>query len=231
MGRTEFKPTEASHGRRMVVPAVALVVVAFAVGRLSAPQQPAVPSPQPGVRISAGVPVGFSGTARGGGDAAAAYVVSLSVAGVWSDVERQAVIREVTAGGVSPAGLVGEVPTVANGGTIVQTVVARVWVPDEDLDARVPEGAEVDVRLLVCALSGAAIGGGAVDPDAGLAGGWYVQAVTVRWADGRWRIVVAQRPVPVPPPDLRGTLRDGGPRDMRPLVDVLGPRSWVPGTV
>ncbi|WP_374539518.1 hypothetical protein, partial [Micromonospora aurantiaca (nom. illeg.)] len=69
------------------------------------------------------------------------------------------------------------------------------------------------------------------DPNAGLAGGWYVQPVTVRWSQGRWRLVTAERPLPVPPPDQRGARRDGGPRDMQPLVDVLSPRSWAPGTV
>ncbi|WP_433531211.1 hypothetical protein ACQPYA_03630 [Micromonospora sp. CA-263727] len=230
MRGTAFKSTAARRGRRMVLPVVAVAVVAFAVGRVSAPASEVPPS-APGVRVSGGVPVGFSGTARGGGDAAAAYVVSLSATVTRSDVERQTVIGEVMADGVPAAALVGEAPTPANGVTIVQAVVTRVWVPNEDLDARLLDGAEVEAHLLVCALSGAAIGGGAIDPEGGLAGGWYVQNLRVRWSAGRWQIVAAQRAVPVPPPDLRGTQRDGGPRDMQPLVDVLGTRSWVPGTV
>ncbi|MBQ1052168.1 hypothetical protein KBX50_27400 [Micromonospora sp. C51] len=230
MRGTKFKSTAGHSRSRLVVPVVAVVVVAFAVGRLSAPAPAVQPAP-PGVRVVGGVPVGFAGTARGGGDAAAAYVVSLSVAATRSSVERQAVVAEVVAEGASTAEVVGEVQTPGNGATIVQTVVARVWVPNEDPDAVLPERVEVEAQLLVCALSGAAIGGGGVDPEGGLAGGWYVQAVRMRWAEGRWRIVAARRPLPVPPPDLRGTQRDGGPRDMRPLVDVLSVQSWVPGTV
>ncbi|WFE47657.1 hypothetical protein [Verrucosispora sp. WMMD1129] len=230
MRGTQFKSTAGHSRSRLVVPVVAVAAVTFAVGRLSAPAPAVQPAP-PGVRVVGGVPVGFAGTARGGGDAAAAFVVGLSVAATRSAAERQTVIAEVMAEGVPTAEVVGEAPTPANGATIVQTVVARVWVPNEDLDARLPQGAEVEAQLLVCALSGAAIGGGGVDPEGGLAGGWYVQAVRVRWAEGRWRIVAARRPLPVPPPDLRGTQRDGGPRDMRPLADVLSARSWVPGTV
>ncbi|MFG1777653.1 hypothetical protein ACGFIG_14635 [Micromonospora sp. NPDC049048] len=230
MSRAEFKPTT---GRRMPMVAAVLIVVAlagvavFAAGRASTPERQ-VPARYV-ERIQAGVPVGFPGTPRGGGDAAAAYTQSLASAGTRSATSRQAVLDLIAAEGAGSAvqPLVGPA---AHGETISQTVVARVWVPDADLDAVVPEDREVLVRMLVCTLSGVTTSSPA-DPNPGLAGGWYVQSVTVRWSQARWRLVTAERPVPVPPPDQRGARRDGGPRDTQPLVDVLRARSWAPGTV
>ncbi len=230
MSRTEFKPTT---GRRMPMVAAVLVVVAlagvavFTAGRAVTPERQVIARYVE--RVQAGVPVGFPGTPRGGGDAAAAYTQALASAGTRSATSREAVLDLIAAEGAGSAvqPLVGPA---AHGGTISQTVVARVWVPDADLDAVVPEDREVSVRMLVCTLSGAATSSPA-DPNAGLAGGWYVQSVTVRWSQGRWRLVAAERPVPVPPPDQRGARRDGGPRDMQALVDVLSARSWAPGTV
>ncbi|WP_157739838.1 hypothetical protein [Micromonospora narathiwatensis] len=202
-------------------------VAVFAAGRASTPE-PQVTARYV-ERVQAGVPVGFPGTPRGGGDAAAAYTQVLASAGTRPATSRQAMVDLIAAEGAGPAvqPLVG--PT-GDGEAISQTVVARVWAPDADLDAVVSEDREVSVRMLVCTLSGATTSGSA-DPSAGLAGGWYVQSVTVRWSQGRWRVVTAERPVPVPPPDQRGARRDGGPRDMQPLVDVLSARSWAPGTV
>ncbi|MGJ3227115.1 hypothetical protein ACQEUV_17390 [Micromonospora aurantiaca (nom. illeg.)] len=230
MSRAEFKPTT---GRRMsvvvTVLAVALLVgvAVFAAGRASTPERQV--TVRYVERIQAGVPVGFPGTPRGGGDAAAAYTQTLASAGTRPATSRQAMVDLIAAEGAAAAvqPLVG--PTV-DGETISQTVVARVWAPDADLDAVVPEDREVSVRMLVCALSGATTSSPA-DPNIGLAGGWYVQSVTMRWSQRRWRLVTAERPVPMPPPDQRGARRDGGPRDTQPLVDVLSARSWAPGTV
>ncbi|OHX06866.1 hypothetical protein BFV98_29710 [Micromonospora sp. WMMB235] len=230
MSRAEFKSTT---GRRMPMVAAVLVVVAlagvavFAAGRASTPERQVIARYVE--RVQAGVPVGFPGTPRGGGDAAAAYTQALASAGTRSATSRQAMVDLIAAEGAGSAvhPLVGPA---AHGETISQTVVARVWVPDADLDAVVPEDREVSVRMLVCTLSGATTSSPA-DPNAGLAGGWYVQSATVRWSQARWRLVTAERPVPVPPPDQRGARRDGGPRDMQPLVDVLSSRSWAPGTV
>ncbi|MFG3715578.1 hypothetical protein [Micromonospora sp. NPDC047730] len=231
MRRAEFKP---AAGRRTSVVAVVLALVLlagaalFAVGRASAPGQQVIV--RYAERVQAGVPVGFPGTPRGGGDAAAAYTQVLAAAGARPAATRQAVTDLIVAEGATSAvePLVGPA---AGGATISQTVVARVWVPDADLDTVVPEDRQVSVRMLVCTLSGTAMTGDTTDPITGLAGGWYVQSATVRWSQGRWRLVTAERPVPVPPPDQRGARRDGGPRDMQPLVDVLSARSWAPGTV
>lgn len=230
MSSAEFKPTT---GRRVsvVITALAVALLAgvavFAAGRASTPERQV--TARYTERVQAGVPVGFPGTPRGGGDAAAAYTQALASAGTRSATSRQAVLDLIAAEGAGSAvqALVGPA---AHGETISQTVVARIWVPDADLDAVVPEDREVSVRMLVCTLSGAPTSSPA-DPNAGLAGGWYVQSVTVRWSQGRWRLVTAERPAPVPPPDQRGARRDGGPRDMQPLVDVLSAQSWAPGTV
>ncbi|MFI0796612.1 hypothetical protein ACH4OY_28590 [Micromonospora rubida] len=229
MSRVEFKP---STGRRPGVLVAVLVVVmvagvaAFVAGRASAPQRQV--AARHVERMQAGVPVGFPATPRGAGDAAAAYTQVLAAAGTRDVTSRQVLVERLAEGrGQAVQSLVGPPAAAA---TISQTVVVRVWVPDVDLDAVVPEDREVVVRMLVCTLSGATTGSHA-DPEAGLAGGWYVQSASVRWSQGRWRLVGAERAVPVPPPDQRGTRRDGGPRDMQPLVDVLGVRSWAPGTV
>lgn len=211
-------------------------VAVFVAGRASAPERGAPGQSAPeryGDRLVRGVPVGFAGTPRGAGDAAAAYVVAVPAAAGRPNVERQALIDTIAVDGSGPAvaEMMGAGSPSADGEGISQTVAARVWVPDADVDARVQQGAEVTARLLLCALSGSATDGVVAGPETGLAGGWYVQSVTVRWTLDRWRVVAAQRPLPVPPPDQRGTRRDGGPRDTQPLLDVLSRRSWVPGTV
>ncbi|WP_416903470.1 hypothetical protein [Micromonospora echinospora] len=210
---------------------LALVLLAgvgvFAAGRASIPEQQVIV--RYAERLQAGAPVGFPGTPRGGGDAAAAFTQVLAVAGMRPAASQQAVTDLIVAEGAASAvePLVGPA---AGGEAISQTVVVRVWAPDADLDAVVPEDRQVSVRMLVCTLSGS-VTNNIPDPNTGLAGGWYVQSVAVRWSQGRWWLVTAERPVPVPPPDQRGARRDGGPRDMQPLVDVLSARSWAPGTV
>ncbi|MFY1595994.1 hypothetical protein [Micromonospora sp. WMMD737] len=205
---------------------MALGLAVFAAGRASVPQRQVAARYVD--RMQAGVLVGFPGTPRGAADAAAAYTQVLAAAGTRDVTSRQALLELISAEGAAPAvqPLVGPP---SEGAAIAQTVVVRVWVADTDLDVVVSEGREVAVRMLVCALSGTAADAGGLG--AGLAGGWYVQPATARWSQGRWRLVGAERAVPVPAPDQRGTRRDGGPRDMQPLADVLGPRSWAPGTV
>ncbi|RLK12652.1 hypothetical protein DER29_5935 [Micromonospora sp. M71_S20] len=235
MRESGYKTVDARRGGARVLLLLFAVVVAgtavFVAGRASAPERAAPVGYSD--RLVRGVPVGFAGTPRGAGDAAAAYVVAVAAAAGRPDVERQTLIDIIAVDGSGPA--VAEMmgagtPPAGNAG-ISQTMAARVWVSDVDLNAQVPAGGEVTARLLVCALTGSMTDGVVAGPQTGLAGGWYVQSVTVRWTQGRWRVVVAQRPVPVPPPDQRGARRDGGPRDTQPLLDVLSARSWVPGTV
>ncbi|SCL73659.1 hypothetical protein [Micromonospora peucetia] len=229
MSRAEFKPSTGHRPGALVAVLVGVMVIGaavFAIGRASVRQQQV--AARYVERMQSGVPVGFPATPRGGADAAAAFTQVLAAAGTRDVTSRQALVELIAAKGAAPAvqPLVGPP---ADEPTIAQTVVVRVWVPDMDLDVVVPEDRDVAVRMLVCTLSGNT--GNPGDPGAGLAGGWYVQSATVRWVQGRWRLVGAERAVPVPPPDQRGTRRDGGPRDMQPLVDVLGVRSWAPGTV
>lgn len=235
MARAEFKPavSRPSLGFGAAATVVVLVVVAaaFAAGRASAPDQPAEAVYRD--RVVDGVPVGFPGTPRGAGDAAAAYVTALSATSGRSADQRQAVLDAVAAPGSGPAvaEAIGAVAEQDAGAAISQALVARVWVPQTDLSAGVGDGGEVTVRMLLCVLSGPVADGIVAGPDAGLAGGWYVQDVTVRWEQSRWWLTAVQRAVPVPPPDQRGARRDGGPRDTQPLLEVLSARSWVPGTV
>lgn len=232
MPMSAFKPATGRRGFGSIV-AVVLVALAgaFATGRASAPQQ--VTTEEYAGRLRQGVPVGFLSTPRGAGDAAAAYLTSLAAAAIRPAGERQSVVELIASPGSMPAvaDIVGAGSKQDAGAVISQVVVARVWVPGDDLAAAVPDGSEVPVRLLLCVLSGAVTDGIVAGPQAGLAGGWYVQSVTVRWEQGRWRVSAAQRSTPVPPPDMRGAQRDGGPRDTQPMIEVLSAQSWVPGTV
>ncbi|MEH0930932.1 hypothetical protein [Micromonospora sp. CPCC 205558] len=198
---------------------------------MSAPQQ--VKTEEYAGRLRQGIPVGFPATPRGAGDAAAAYLTSLSAAAARPAAERQAVVELIASPGSAPAvaDIVGIGSEQGTGAVISQVVVARVWVPNDDLGAVVPDGGQVSVRVLLSVLSGAVTDGIVAGPQAGLAGGWYVQSITVRWEQGRWRVSAAQRSTPVPPPDMRGARRDGGPRDTQPMLEVLSAQSWVPGTV
>ncbi|MFD6563101.1 hypothetical protein [Micromonospora profundi] len=235
MSMSAFKPATGRRGFGSIAAVVAVVLVAlasaFASGRASAPQE--VTAEEYAGRLRQGVPVGFPATPRGAGDAAAAYLTSLAAAMALPAGERQAVVELIASPGSASAvaDIVGVASEQGSALVISQVVVARVWAPNDDLGAVVPDGGEVPVRVLLCALSGAATNGIVAGPEAGLAGGWYVQSITVRWEQGRWRVSAAQRSTPVPPPDTRGTQRDGGPRDTQPMLEVLSAQSWVPGTV
>ena len=184
------------------------------------------------MRFAAGVPVGFPATGRGAGDAAAAYLTVLGAAAVQPREQVRALAQAMTAGPQQAAIVESVLPstTDATSTNVSQTLVARVWVRQADVAPVLPDGASVTVKAYVCALSGPATDGAAVGPDAGLAGGWYVQTLTVQAITGQWRITAMERAVPAPSPDVRGTIRDGQGRDTQPLLEVLGPGSWVPGT-
>ena len=235
MRESEYKATDGRRPASMVLVLILACLLAgvavFVAGRASAPAR-ATPE-RYGDRLVNGVPVGFARTPRGAGDAAAAYVAAMAAAAGRPQVEQRALVDVIAGDGAGPAvaDMLGTGSPPEGGAVIGQTVAARVWVADADPNAPVPQGGEVTARLLVCALAGAMTDGVVAGPQTGLAGGWYVQSVTMRWTQARWRVVAVQRPVPVPPPDQRGTRRDGGPRDTQPLLEVLSARSWVPGTV
>ena len=235
MRSRSYKPVTGRSSGRPITLILLLTLTAltgaFLTGRASAPHTGAAPAPE-GVRFVAGVPVGFPETGRGAGDAAAAYLTVLGAAAGQPREQVRALAQAMT-GGPQQAALVDSLlPTAtdATGSNVSQTLVARVWVRRADAATVLPDGAAVSVKAYVCALSGPATDGSLAGPDAGLAGGWYVQTLTVQSVTGRWRITAMERAVPAPPPDVRGSMRDGQGRDTQPLLEVLGPGSWVPGT-
>lgn len=230
----EYKPAAGSRrGTAAWISAlVVLVAVAsFFVGRASAPDPP-VPPPV-GVRLVDGVPQGWPPTPRGAGDTAAAYLTVLAAAAVQPREQVRGLLQRMVVSEQAEAVMESLMPSTVGQGNpnLSQSVVARVWAgPAANAEVSVSDGAQVTVKALVCTLSGPVVDGVLAGPDTGLAGGWYVQTVTMSRTGGLWLLVQVQVPVPVPPPDVRGAVRDGGPRDTQPLLEVLGPASWVPGT-
>ncbi|MFD0580891.1 hypothetical protein [Dactylosporangium darangshiense] len=111
-----------------------------------------------------------------------------------------------------------------------QTLVARVWTQDAANPAVLAVGTRIEVQTYGLALLGTDTNGTGAAPTTALTGGWTVHDLTVELTDTGWRLVALKTPVPAPPPDVRGTLRDGSPRDLQLLTRVLGPDSWTPGT-
>ena len=105
MRESAYKTTDGRRGTATVFLLLVAVVVAgtavFVAGRASAPER-AAPE-RYSDRLVRGVPVGFAGTPRGAGDAAAAYVVALAAAAGRPDVERQALIDNIAVDGSGPA--------------------------------------------------------------------------------------------------------------------------------
>lgn len=235
MRSRSYKPTTGSSSGRTAALVAALILAllagAFLGGRATAPNDDAPPAAL-GVRFVSGVPVGFPATGRGAGDTAAAYLTVLGAAAVQPREQVQALAQAMT-GGQQQATIVESLlpsATDASSSNVSQTLVARVWVRPADASTVLPDGASVIVKAYVCALSGPATDGAIAGGDAGLAGGWYVQSLTVQSIGGQWRITAMDRAVAAAAPDVRGTMRDGQARDTQPLAEVLGPGSWVPGT-
>ncbi|MET7391888.1 hypothetical protein ABZS66_00105 [Dactylosporangium sp. NPDC005572] len=231
-----YKP---AHVRRAVWPRWLLtVVVSLAAGavlygwlRPAEAAQPApVPPPPGGVWVVDGVPVGFPATPRGAGDAAARFETVLADAGTLPQPDAAALVRrlfpdvtDVDLGQLLPAA-----PRAQAGG-IWQSTTVRVWAEHADDPAvTVPVGGTVRVQTLVLSLFGARTDGVSSVGDGGLAGVWTVHELTMRWTAGGWRLAAVGAPVPVPPPDVAGTVRDGSPRDGQPLARLLGADSWAP---
>lgn len=210
--------------------AVAAVAGAFLFGRGSAPKPAAAPAPPPGVRYVDGLPTGFPATTRGAGDAAAWYLTLLAAVASRPHDQVQALVTRL----VQPqmrASLVNDLmPSTSRDGNlnVSQTVVIRVWAQPSATVGDLPTGTQVRVTTLELGLFGARTDGQDAGPSAGLGGGCYVHDLTLqRDADG-WRLRAVATPRPAPPPDLRGSARDGSTRNTQLLAEVLGPDSWVP---
>ncbi|MEV0132629.1 hypothetical protein AB0H83_29735 [Dactylosporangium sp. NPDC050688] len=234
---TGFKPARPARTgwpRRLLT-----VVAALAVGAvLHAWLRPPAPAPAPdlvaasgdGIRVVDGVPVGFPATPRGAGDAAARFEVVLSAAGSLPRQDGTALIRRLYPD-VTDADVVQLLPTLPReqAGGIWQSTTVRVWAERaDDTAATVPVGGTVRVQTLMVSLFGPGTDGMTGVGDGGPAGMWMVHDLTMRWTDNGWRLADVQSPVPVPPPDVAGTVRDGTPRDGQLLARVLGPDSWGP---
>ncbi|MGI5238632.1 hypothetical protein [Dactylosporangium sp. CA-139066] len=192
----------------------------------TAPAEPSPPPPDAGQ---------YPATARGAGDAAARLETLLADAMQHpADEARPRIAALLTpdatgladqlAGGAPGAGPVGP-STVAR-----QTVIARVWTQDAANPAILVVGTRVEVQTYGLALLGTGTDGTSAAPTTALTGGWTVHELTVELTDTGWRLAELKPPVPAPPPDVRGTLRDGSARDVQLLARVLGPDSWAPGT-
>jgi hypothetical protein len=196
------------HPNRPVAPAASAV----------APEQPS----EAGQR--------FPATVRGAGDAAADLETQLTAAtGRPADETRAriAALLAPDAADLADRLAAGATNSAAPGG-IRQTVIARVWADNAGDPTVLPVGTRVAVQTYGLALIGAAAAGSANSGE--LTGGWAVHDLTVVLTDAGWRLAEVQAPVPAPPPDVRGAVRDYGPRDQQLLTRVLGPDSWAPGT-
>lgn len=234
MGR-DYKPATGSRPGTTVLAVLAVVVTmvaAFTVGRVTAPTPAAPPAPE-GIRYVDGIPQGWPGTPRGAGETAAAYLSLMAAAAVQPREQIQALLQRMVTGDQAQQVVVSLLPSNVgeNNPNISQTLVARLWAgPAATNRTPVPDGTPITVKALLCTLTGPVTDGVLAGPAAGLAGGWYVQTLTMTHTNGRWYITAIEVPVPVPPPDVRGTTRDGSTRDTQPLLEVLSPDSWTPGT-
>lgn len=232
----QYKPVTGGSPLRSIAGVAVLVVLglaaAFAAGRVSAPDAPVPGAAAVGVRFVDGVPEGWPATGRGAGDASAAYLTVLGAAATQPTAQVQALLQRMVAGDQQQAVVQSLLPSSAGDANpnISQTLVARVWAREAADPTVLADGVSVTVSAYVCALSGPATSGTQAGQDAGLAGGWYVQTLTVMLVSGQWRIVAVQQAVPAAAPDVRGLTRDGGARDTEALLQVLGPGSWVPWT-
>ncbi|MEV6924010.1 hypothetical protein AB0M46_05780 [Dactylosporangium sp. NPDC051485] len=227
------EPAGGSRALRVLLAVVLLLGAGAAMDRwlLPHPNQPAAPAAsgvapdQPSEAAQH-----FPATVRGAGDAAADLETQLTAAtGRPADETRAriAALLAPDATGLADRLTAGATTSAAPGG-IRQTVIARVWADNAGDPANLPVGTHVAVQTYGLALLGAAAEGSASSGE--LTGGWAVHDLTVELTDAGWRLVEVQPPVPAPPPDVRGTVRDNGPRDPQLLGRVLGPDSWAPGT-
>ncbi|MGI5243214.1 hypothetical protein [Dactylosporangium sp. CA-139066] len=235
---TGFKPARAQRPAwpRTLLAVVAALAAGAVLHAWLRPSPATVTSPPPaavpgdGIRVVDGVPVGFPATPRGAGDAAARFETALSTAGGLTRQDATALIRRLYPDATDDE-LVQLLPTLPReqAAGIWQSTTVRVWAERaDDTAAAVPIGGTVRVQTLMVSLFGPGTDGMTGVGDGGPAGMWTVHDLTMRWTDGGWRLAGLQSPVPVPPPDVAGTVRDGTPRDGQLLARVLGPDSWAP---
>lgn len=237
---TGFKTADSAGGFRVRLAIgalmVALAVGAFAAGRLTAPDgetagaRSPVPSAPLGIVYTRdGVPTGFPATRHGAGDAGAWFETLISAAAVHGQVEMRALLVKLVDPSAQPGLVDALMPSTVREGNlnIVQTTVLRVWAEPEP-PGDLPVGMVVKVKTLALGLFGARTDGRISAPTTGLAGGADVHDLTMVLTVDGWRLRDVATPVPVPPPDLAGSRRDGGERNTQGLAEVLGPDSWVP---
>lgn len=238
---SDYKPIFDDHGGTPR-PLRWLLAVLLLLGAGAAADRWMLPHPQPAADVAATAPAApanapsgdagqFPATARGAGDAAARLETLLADAAGHPAEDARARVAALLA--PDAVALADRLTTSADGGApagIRLTVVARIWTERAADPAVLPPGTRVAVQTYGLALIGTPTDGANAGPDSGLTGGWAVHDLTIELTDTGWRLADLQPPVPAPPPDVRGTLRDGGARDPQLLARVLGPDSWTPGT-
>ena len=235
---SDFKPAAEPSRRGRSIAAVtvacALVGAGYGVGRATAPEPATAPpattaAAESGVRYTDGIPSGFPATRRGAGDAAAWYETLLSAAGSRPRTEARDLITKVVDPASQPALVDALMPSTAREGNlnITQTSILRVWAEPAPAGDLAP-GTRLKVKTYGMGLFGARTDGTIAQPNAGLAGGTTIHDLILSLTGQGWRLHAVQTPIPAPPPDLRGSTRDGTKRDSQVLAEVLGPDSWIP---
>lgn len=239
MGET-YKPATAAprvgHFARRLAVAGLLIAAGVGAGRAMAPnpaaRHPTCPPTQTGITLVDGLPTGFPPTVRGAGDAAAWFETALAAAGSWPQAQIRGLLERMVADEVRDSLVDQLMPSTAREGNtnIAETVVLRVWAKPAPIPGDLPVGSQVRVRVLALGLFGPRTDGTTTSEHTGLAGGFTTHDLVMQRTADRWVLREAATPVPAAPPDLQGTQRDGSPRRVDALAEVLGPDSWVPNT-
>ncbi|MEV6524965.1 hypothetical protein AB0M43_23710 [Longispora sp. NPDC051575] len=203
----------------------------FLAGRWTAPAIPSTattPTPagttdpaESGPRFDKGVPVGFPGTAQGAGEAAAAFE---SARAAWKGLSRDEVRSRLVR--IAAPSLIDQLmPDPLTVGNPNLTIAAPLLVTTSQGRSRQPvaDGTHVTAKVYALAAIGPR-GTGVNPPVAGLAGGFTVSTLGLRWSEGSWQIVSYALGVAAPI-----VIDPAGTAAAMP-VDLVGPAAWVPGT-
>ncbi|MEV6527674.1 hypothetical protein AB0M43_37705 [Longispora sp. NPDC051575] len=216
--------TPLARAIRLVLSVGVLLAIGVAIGRatMPVPELRTATPPPAGLRTVDGLPTGFPGSPRGAGEAAAAFEAARTS---WNSGSRDA-IRARLQRLVDPAtpSLVDTLmpsPIHAGNPNIDATVPLLVWTSTGRGDGAVPEGATVTVKVYELGLLGAR-GDGTSAPQAGLAGGFTIATIDLRWTGGSWRLsayaLETAAPVAIDPA--------GAGKAMPPIL--VGPDTWAP---